>query len=436
MLAKLAKTSGDIMAKFEFEEAYYNILEEELVPALGCTEPIAIAFASAKAREVLGEFPNKINIRASGSLIKNIRCVSVPNTNHLIGIEASAIAGLVGGDSSLNLEVLSTLNSTHYPFINELLEKKICHVEVLSTPLTLHFILRFETEFASCEIEVKNLHTNVTRIVKNNQVIFEREDDSSKYYGVLTDRSTLKFDRIIEFVETTDPIRLKRLLNPQVEFNMKIAEEGILNPYGLSVGQAILKYDSSLYGKIKAYASAASEARMCGSDLPVITNSGSGNQGIAASIPIIIYAKEKNISEEKMLRALALSNLLTIYQKSFIGRLSAFCGATSASSSSGAALTYLAGGNPDQIKNTVINTLADVSGMVCDGAKASCASKVATSLEAAIIGHFLAMEDKTFKPFSGFIGKDVDDTISSVGKIAKEGMKDTDRILLEIMLEE
>ncbi|MBE0701126.1 MAG: serine dehydratase subunit alpha family protein, partial [Acholeplasmataceae bacterium] len=221
---------------------------------------------------------------------------------------------------------------------------------------------------------------------------------------------------------------------PQVVHNMKIAEEGLKGHYGVNIGNAIIKNDPSLFGKIKGYTAAASEARMCGCGMAVITNSGSGNQGLAASIPIILYAQEKHLSEEKMYRALALSNLLTIYQKTSIGRLSAFCGAISACCGSGAAMTYLDGGDLELIKKTIINSLADASGIVCDGAKASCASKVATGLEASIIGHFLAMEGKVYEPFSGFLRKDADDTISAVGRIAREGMKDLDKIILNIMM--
>ena len=424
------------MNAFKYEREYFDILTEELVPALGCTEPISIAFAAAKAREILGSYPDKIFIQCSGSLIKNIKCVSVPNTENLIGIEASALAGMVGGDSSKNLEVLCGFSKKHIEIVKSLLQKKICTVELLKSPLNLHFIMRFEKGDSSCEIEIKNLHTNITRISKDDKIVFQSQDNSSKYYGVLSDRSILTIDNIIEFSESADLDRLKSVLTPQVYYNMKIAEEGLSGKFGVSIGSAIIKNNPSLFGKIKGYASAASEARMCGCELAVITNSGSGNQGIAASVPVIVYARENEISEEKMFRALALSNLLTIYQKTLIGRLSAFCGAVSACCGSGAAFTYMAGGSNSQIKMTIVNALADASGIVCDGAKASCGSKIATGLEAAIIAHFLAMEHKTYKPFTGFLRKDADDTISAVGRIASEGMKDTDKIILQIMMED
>ncbi len=423
------------MTTFPYTDEFFQILKEELVPALGCTEPIAIAFAGAKGREILGKMPEKVTVKCSGSLIKNIRCVTVPNTCNLVGIEASALSGIVGGDASKGMEVLGGLNEEHLVIVRELLYKNICKAELLKTPLNLHFIMRLDTSDESCEIEIKNLHTNITKITKNNQVLFQKEERSGKYFGVLTDRKILTVERIVEFAKTADYPKLKEILTPQVECNMAIATEGLQKDYGVSIGKAIIKNDTSIYGLMKAYSAAASEARMCGCDLAVITNSGSGNQGIATSVPVILYAKEINASQEKMYRALALSNLLTIYQKSYIGRLSAFCGAISACCASGAAITYLDGGNSEQVKMTVINALADVSGIVCDGAKASCASKIATGLDASFIGHYLAMEGHCYNPLTGILGKDVDETITTVGRIACDGMKDTDRVILKIMME-
>ncbi|MGE0003416.1 MAG: serine dehydratase subunit alpha family protein [Candidatus Izemoplasmatales bacterium] len=416
------------------EKEFFQILQEELVPALGCTEPIAIAFAGAKAKEVLGVFPKRILVRCSGSLLKNIKCVSVPNSS-LHGVEPSVLAGLVAGDSSLGMEVLSKMTPKDDLEVERLLKINMVKVELLESPLNLHFIVRFESEEASCEVEIQNLHTNVTRISKNDQIIYQADSDLLKYYGVLTDRRFLSVDNIFAFVESAPVEDLKIIMGPQVQLNMTISEEGFSGDYGVSIGNAILKKDRSVYGKMKAAAASASEARMCGSALPVVTNSGSGNQGIASSVPVIVYAKEHRIDESRMYRALALSNLLTIYQKNFIGRLSAFCGAISASSGAGAAITYLAGGSLDQIKMTIVNSLADVSGVFCDGAKASCASKIATSLEAAFIGHAIAMENKVYPAHSGILGKDADDTIAMVGRIASEGMQATNDIILKVMME-
>jgi len=421
--------------KSPYEAAFLQILTEELVPALGCTEPIAVAYASAKAREVLGEMPDRIFIKCSGSLLKNIKSVKVPNTVDLVGVEASVLCGLIGGDASLGLEVLEHISDTQLLEVHQLMKKHICKVDLLKSPMNLHFIVRFEKGDSSSEIEIQNLHTNITRIMKNDVNLFVAEGNLLKYYGVLSDRSFFTVQNILEFVESSNLSDLQAILSPQVKLNMEIAVEGLQNDYGVSIGNAILKNDSSVFGKIKAYSASASEARMCGCSLPVVTNSGSGNQGIAASVPVIIYAHELGIGDEMMFRALALSNLLTIYQKNYIGRLSAFCGAISASCGSGAAITYLAGGNLEQIKMTVVNSLADASGIVCDGAKASCAAKIASSLESAIIGHYIAMEKRSYPPYTGILGKDADDTIASIGRIANEGMKDTNDVILNMMLE-
>ena len=421
------------------EPSYHNeifaILEEELVPAKGCTEPIAIAFAAAKARELLKTFPKHIEIQASGNLIKNIRCVTVPNTGNLVGIEASAIAGMVGGDSHLGLEVISTITNKDLKLIHQFLYQNIVTVSLLETPFNLHFKLYASTEKDQIMIEIKNLHTNIVKITLNEETIFEKEEENTAYFGVETDRSFLTIERILNFANTADFLRLKKFLIRQIHDNMAIANKGIKGKFGVQIGQTILQYDKSIFGQIKAHTAAASEARMSGCSSSVITNSGSGNQGIASSIPVILYAKHLGVSEEKMYRALALSNLLTIYQKGYIGRLSAFCGAISATISSGATITYLEGGTLDQIKMTVTNALANVSGVVCDGAKPSCASKIATGLDAAFLGHQLAMANKRYHPLSGILKLTADETITAVGKMASEGMKDTDKVILGIMLE-
>ncbi|MGD9761476.1 MAG: serine dehydratase subunit alpha family protein [Candidatus Izemoplasmatales bacterium] len=423
------------MINFKFEEEYLTILREELVPAKGCTEPIAIAFAGAKAKELLGEIPEHIEIEASGNLIKNIRCVTVPNTNNLVGIEASALAGVVGGDSSLELEVISNIKPKHLKLINLLLLKNIVNVKLLKTNLNLHFIFKAKTKENEIVIEIKNLHTNIVKITKNDKIIFEQDNGNDEYFGVETNRKNLTVENILEFTENINIEKIKDLLDLQIKYNMAIAKKGLNENFGVSIGQTILKHDQSIFSKIKAYTAAASEARMSGCSMPVITNSGSGNQGLATSIPVILFSRNLKLPKEKMYRGLILSNLLTIYQKSFIGRLSAFCGAISAAVSSGATFTYLSGGDLKQIKMTITNALANVSGVVCDGAKPSCASKIATGLDAAILGHFLAMENHQYNPLSGIIKNSVDETIFAVGKMASEGMKDTDKVILALMLE-
>lgn len=420
--------------KSNHESAFLQILQEELVPALGCTEPIAVAYASSKAREVLGTYPTKIHMQSSGSLLKNIKCVTVPNTKCLCGVEASIFAGLVAGNPDKGLQVLEDLNQNQIQEIKDLKERIPCEVTLLDTPLNLHFILRFDSYEHHCEIEVQNLHTNIIRISKDDQIIYEANKDLLKYYGILTDRSFFTVRKIHEFIETAPIEDLKIILSPQADLNYKIALNGLNGDFGVQIGNAILSYDQSIYGKMKAYAAAASEARMCGDNSPVITNSGSGNQGIATSVPVVVYCKEKQIPEEKMYRALALSNLLTIYQKNFIGRLSAFCGAISASVGSGVALTYLENGSIDQIEMTVTNALADASGIVCDGAKASCASKIASSLESAFIAHFIAMKGKAYEKNTGLIRENADQTIEAIGRLANDGMKYTNEMILNLML--
>lgn len=423
------------MEKSLYSDKIIKILKEELVPAKGCTEPIAIAYASAKARELLGELPDKIIVSASGNLIKNIRCVTVPNTGNLVGIEASAIVGMVGGESALGLEVISNITEDDLEQVHQFILKKIVSVSLLQTQLNLHFTLKAISKNHSVLIEIKNLHTNIVKIIKDDMVIMEKPSQENEFFGVETDRSFLTVERILDFANTVQIPILEDILSRQINDNMAIAKKGIEGVFGVQIGKTILKYDTSIYGKIKAYTAAASEARMSGCSMPVITNSGSGNQGIASSVPVIIYSKYKKVTREKMLRALVLSNLLTIYQKSYIGRLSAFCGAISATVSSGATITYLEGGSLEQIKMTISNALANVSGVVCDGAKPSCASKIVTGLEAAFLGHHIAMENRQYNALSGILKDSADQTITAVGKMASEGMKDTDRVILALMLE-
>lgn len=424
------------MKKDQYEQEFLQILKEELVPAQGCTEPISLAFAGAKARELLKDIPDQIKISCSGNLIKNTRCVTVPNTGNLVGIEASIVAGMVGGDASKELEVIADLKEEALPLINELLLKQIVSVTMLDTPLNLHYVLSAKKGDHHCSIEVKNLHTNITQITLDDQVIFTKETNNHQYFGVESDRSFLNIHRIYDFTRDVDVKKLVPLLKPQIEYNMAIAEAGLKKKFAVKIGETILKHDRSIYGQMKAYTASASEARMSGCSMPVITNSGSGNQGIASSVPVIIYAKHKCVSDEQLYRSLALSNLLTIYQKSFIGRLSAFCGAISAAISSSATLTYLEGGSVEQIQMTIINALANVSGVVCDGAKPSCAAKIVTGLEAGFLGHFLAMDHHSYNPYSGIIKGNVDETIHAIGKMAQEGMKETDHVILQMMMDQ
>ena len=383
---------------------YLQILKEELVPAMGCTEPIAIAYAAAKARDVLGKMPEKVIAKCSGNIIKNAMCVTVPNTGELVGIKASAIIGILAGNSSKELEVISEVKKEHILEANRLMSEEYCFVERLDTDIQLHIIMELYSGDDNAIVEIKYAHNNISKIIKNGQILFEGNQDPSKYLGVFIDRSILNVNDIFDFANNVDINDVKRLLDKQIEYNITIAEEGLKGEYGVGIGKMLMKcYPNSIVTKLKVYAAAASEARMSGSSLPVMTNSGSGNQGMAASIPVIVYAREKGLSEEQLYRGLIFSNLMTIHQKTGIGRPSAFCGAVSAGCASGAAITYLEGGTLEQINKTVTNTLANISGIVCDGAKASCAAKIATSVDASMMGHYLAMEDQGYSPKTGIL---------------------------------
>lgn len=415
---------------------YLKVLKEELVPAMGCTEPIAIAYAAAKAKEILGKMPIKVVAKCSGNIIKNAMCVTVPNTGSLVGIKASAIIGILAGDASKELEVINKVEDEHIKEANKLIFEEFCFVERLDTEVQLHIQMEVYSEDESAMVEIKFAHNNISKIVKNGQALFEGDEDPSKYLGVFVDRKILNVNDIYEFSNTVNINDVKELLDRQIEYNISIAEEGLKGTYGVGIGKVLLEsYPDSIETKLKVYAAAASEARMSGSSMPVVTNSGSGNQGMATSIPVIIYARENNLTEEQLYRGLVFSNLITIHQKTGIGRLSAFCGAVSAGCASGAAITYLKGGTLDQINKTITNTLANISGIVCDGAKASCAAKIATSIDAAMMAHHLAMANQCYNSNTGILKETIESTISAVGRLGKEGMKETDKEILEIMLE-
>ncbi|MGV3026456.1 serine dehydratase subunit alpha family protein [Clostridium thermobutyricum] len=425
------------MIKDSMYKDYLKILEEELVPAMGCTEPIAIAYASAKAREVLGEMPEKIEVFCSGNIIKNAKCVTVPNTGNLIGIKASAIIGVLAGKADRELEVINEVDEESIEKAKKLVEGDYCRVKVLDTEIQLHLIIKAFNGDSISEVEIKYAHNNISRITKDGKDLVNVVEDKDKYLGVFVDRRILSVEKIYEFANTVDLEDVKELLDKQIEYNISIAEEGLKGAYGIGIGKVILEsYPNTIETKLKAYAAAASEARMSGSSLPVMTNSGSGNQGMTSSIPVIVYCKENGLTEEKLYRGLVFANLMTIHQKTGIGRLSAFCGAVSAGCASGAAITYLKGGSLEQINKTVTNTLANISGIVCDGAKASCAAKIATSLDAAMMSHYLAMANQVYNPLTGILKEDIEKTIGAVGRLGKEGMRDTDREILEIMLED
>ncbi len=409
-------------------QLFLNTLREELVPAGGCTEPIAIAYAAATARKYLGKKPEHITLFASGNLIKNAKGVYIPNGGILRGVDAAAILGALGGNADRGLEVLLDMPAGRIPEAERLLKEKYCDVQVLRDSEALHLIVRVTAEGDTVEVELKNTHTNIIRIDKNGENLYSSENSGQTLDG-LTDHSFMTVANILDFVQTCDIEEIRPNLQKQIDCNLKIAQEGLTNRWGANVGK--LYYENGRY--MQAYAAAASDARMSGCNLPVVIVSGSGNQGATASLPVVVYAWKNQIPEEKMLRALALSNLLAIHMKAGIGRLSAYCGVVCAAAASGCAMTYMAGGNQSQIEETLTNAVATASGMVCDGAKPSCAAKIATSLESAIMAHKLAMNNQSFHSGEGIVMDTVEDTISAVGCMASEGMHTTDEVILELM---
>lgn len=415
--------------------AYIKILEEELVPAMGCTEPIALAYCAAKAREVLGEMPDKVVIGASGSIIKNVKSVIVPNTDHMKGIPAAAAAGIVAGDPGKELEVITQVTKEQIAQMRAFLETVPITVEHIDNGLTFEIVVTVFKGESYAKVRIVNYHTNIVLIEKNGEVLMQVEVNGEGESG-LTDRSVLNLADILDFAETLNVEDVKSVLDRQIQYNSAIAEEGLRGNYGSNIGSVLLQTygDSSVMVRAKAMAAAGSDARMNGCELPVIINSGSGNQGMTTSLPVIEYAKELKVSDEKLYRALALANLVTIHQKTSIGRLSAFCGAVSAGAGAGAGIAYLLGADLDGISHTVANAIATTGGIVCDGAKASCASKIATSVEAGILGYNMHVRNQDFQPDDGLVGEDPEETIANIGRLGKQGMKSTNEEIIKIMV--
>lgn len=428
------------MVSNEVYQNYIGILKEEMIPAMGCTEPIALAYGAARAREVLGKEPERIVAHCSGNIVKNVRCVIIPNSGGLTGIEAGVVLGAVAGDAALNMEVLSKVNEEDRKHCRELLEKKICKVELLDSPIVLHIIIEMYAGEDSVSLEIKYDHINVTKIVKNQEILLDTEGNGESGEvsdkGLTADRAMLNLEDIKEFADTVNIEDVREMLENQIHSNMQIAHEGMTGKYGLGIGRVIREtYSNDMLTKMRSLTAAASEARMGGCDMPVVINSGSGNQGIACSVPLIVYAREMELPDYVLYRALVFSNLLTVYQKQYIGKLSAFCGAVSASCAAGAGITYMVGADLSVIKKTIENTLANIPGIICDGAKISCAAKIAASLDAAYLAHHLAMNGRSYAPYTGILQEEAGETISCVGQIGKEGMKETDKEILRIMLE-
>jgi L-cysteine desulfidase len=414
---------------------YVEILKEELIPAMGCTEPISIAYAAAKARQVLGFEPKSINVVASPNIIKNVKSVIVPNTGSLRGIAAAAVAGAIAGSADDELQVLSHVTPEQIELISAALDKIHCTVKSSDNGFVFYVSVNAESDGHSALVEIAGNHTNIIRVERDGEVVFTKEY-SEKSSQSPNDRALLNVKDIIEFADSVKLDDVSSILDRQIEYNTAIAEEGLRNSWGANIGSILLRsYGNSLHNRAKAYAAAGSDARMSGCEMPVVINSGSGNQGLTASLPVIVYAKELAVGKETLYRALVVSNLVTIHLKTGIGPLSAYCGATSAGCGAGAGITYLYGGKYHEIAHTVVNALAINSGMICDGAKPSCAAKIASAVEAGLLGMQMQSHDSQFYDGEGIVVKGVENTIRNVSKVAHDGMRDTDRMIISLMTE-
>ena len=413
--------------------AITEILKEELVPAMGCTEPIAIAYASSIARSLLSSLPTSVAVYASPNIIKNVKSVVVPHTGGERGIEAAASIGIVAGREELELEVLSKVVEEDIERSKELRRAAKFTILPSESGYIFHIRVELKNDSESSAVEIAGNHTNIIVKERNGEVLYKKEYKDS-VESKKTDRSILSIKSISEYADTVDVESIRETLERQIEYNTAIANEGLHGSWGANIGSILLKsYGESVQNKAKAYAAAGSDARMNGSEKPVVINSGSGNQGLTASLPVIVYAKDLNVSHNTLLRALAVSNLVTIHLKSGIGSLSAYCGATSAGAGAGAGVCYLFGGRENEIAHTVVNALAIESGMICDGAKASCAAKIASAVEAGLLGMEMQKYGSEFYGGDGIVKKGVENTIENVSRIAREGMRETDKTIIEIM---
>ncbi len=414
-------------------QLYIQILKEELVPAMGCTEPIALAYCASKCRDVLDDEIIKANVQVSGNIIKNVKSVVVPNTGGLKGIASSVAAGVVAGITENVLEVIANVTADQKQEMAKWLQQTPIDISPLESECALDICVELIGKHHQAKVRIAGFHTNIVYIEKDGEVLFEMGVVASSDQS-LTDRSLLNIQDIYEFASQVKIEDVKDILQRQIDYNYAIACEGLSNDWGACVGQILLKtYGDDIKVKAKAYAAAGSDARMSGCEMPVIINSGSGNQGMTASLPVIVYAKELDKTSEELYRALVVSNLCTIHQKTGIGRLSAYCGAVSAGIGAGCGIAYLLGGDYETICHTMVNGLAIVSGIVCDGAKPSCAGKIAASVDAGILGYYMYKNGCEFKDGEGLVLKGVENTIRNIGKLSRDGMKETDKEIIKMM---
>lgn len=410
---------------------FKELIRKELIPAMGCTEPIAIAYAAAKAREILGSIPTKITANLSSNIIKNANSVTVPSTNGRKGIEISVVAGMLLGDANKELEVLADIDKSKLDLCDKFIDEGVVTVNLQANKVGLYIQIILENDSESSSVTIEGNHTNIVEIKKNEEILFEKEDDNKEELKV-----DFSFDQIYNFAKTCDYSDIIDILDRQISYNEKISKEGIQNNWGSNIGKIILENNpNNYYEKLAAYAAAGSDARMNGCELPVVINSGSGNQGITTSVPLILYARDYNLSDDCLYRALIFSNLISLYIKDQIGKLSAYCGVVSASSAVISSIAFINDEDKKIIEETITNALAGNSGIICDGAKSSCAMKIASSIRNATLAYQQSKSNNSFDVGDGIVKDSIDKTIDTVGKIAKYGMKKTDEVVLSEMIE-
>ena len=416
---------------------FMEVLKEELKPAMGCTEPIAVAYCGAKAREILGKMPEKVEISVSGNIIKNVKSVIVPNTGGMKGIAAAAAAGIVAGNAKQELEVISEVSKEQKAQIADFLEKTPIHMVPVEHGDLLDIIISVYSGNDSASVRIAHTHTNIVRIEKNGNALLDKPLIKEEVSENKLKEESLTVEAIYDFANKVELSDVEEVIGRQIAYNQAIAEEGIQNNWGANIGKVLLEgHEQDVRQRAKAMAAAGSDARMSGCELPVVVNSGSGNQGITVSVPLIVYAKEKKCSRDQLYRALVLSNLIAIHQKRGIGCLSAYCGAVSAGTAAGCGIAYLCGGDLKTVTHTLVNAIAIASGMVCDGAKPSCAAKIAVALEAGIMGYEMYCHGQQFRGGDGIVSKGVENTIHNIGRLGADGMRETDKEIIRIMTEE
>lgn len=417
------------------EEAFCTILREELQLATGCTEPIAVAYCAARLRQVLGQRPCRILAEVSGNILKNVKSVVVPNTGGRRGLPAAIAVGVVAGDPEARLQVIAHVTEADAPAIGDYLDRTEIRIDCPPTPRMLDIRLTGWTgDGHRAVVHVANNHTNIIYVERDGEVLLEKPHSDSAEDN-LQDKSVLNVRDILTFAETVDVSRIEDSVGRQIDCNTAIAREGLRGDWGANIGSTLLLSGGDVETQARAWAAAGSDARMNGCEMPVVICSGSGNQGITASVPVVVYAEELGVSRETLYRALAVSNLSTIHIKAHIGTLSAYCGAVSAGCGAGAGITYLYGGGYEQIKHTLVNAMAITSGIICDGAKPSCAAKIATSVDAGLLGYHMYRCGNQFYAGDGIVKSGIEHTIETVGALAHTGMADTDRQIIRLMME-